>query len=252
MRRGVNVKRIVPETILEDSKYCPGCGHGIINRLVAEVLQEMGLEDKALCSTGVGCSCWVLEMLEVDQVQAQHGRAPAVATGMKRCRPDYAVFTYQGDGDASAIGLSETIWAAVRNENIVQIYVNNGVFGMTGGQMAPTTLIGQKTPTCVKGRRAEIEGKPLNLLNMLNTLDIAYLARGTVTSVAEINKTKKYLKNAFEAEMNGEGYSFVEIVSPCPTNWHLSPIKAMERIENTVLDVYPLGEYIKREERCEK
>jgi 2-oxoglutarate ferredoxin oxidoreductase subunit beta len=243
------MERRIPETILEDSKYCPGCGHGIINRLVAEVLHEMKLEEDALCATGVGCACWVLEMLGVDQIQAQHGRAPAVATGLKRCRPDKTVFTYQGDGDASAIGLSETLWAARRNEKIVEIYVNNGVFGMTGGQMAPTTLEGQKTTTCIHGRDVSLTGEPLNVLNMINTLDIAYLARGTVTNAAEIRKTKKYLRKAFEAELNGEGFSFVEIVSPCPTNWHLSPLKAMERVENEVLKVYPLGEYIKRGEK---
>ena len=245
------MERRVPKTILQDSKYCPGCGHGIINRLVAEVLKEMNLEDKALCATAVGCACWVLEMIGVDQVQAQHGRAPAVATGIKRCCPDSAVFTYQGDGDASAIGLSETIWAARRNEKIVQIYVNNGVFGMTGGQMSPTTLLGQKTSTCTTGRDASMHGEPLNVLNMIKTLNIAYLARGAVTNVAEIMKTKKYLRNAFEAQMKGEGFSFVEIVSPCPTNWNLSPLKSMDRIEDTVFKVYPLGEYIKRGEKLQ-
>lgn len=240
------MERKVPVSILEDSKYCPGCGHGIINRLVAEVLDELGLKEKALCATGVGCSCWVLEMLGVDQVQAQHGRAAAVATGIKRICPDHAVFTYQGDGDASAIGLSETIYAAERNENIVQIYVNNGVFGMTGGQMSPTTLEGQKTTTCVNGRNLKMNGEPLKLLNMLQNFNIAYAARGSLVDVRAINKTKQYLKNAFNAEMNGEGYSFVEIVSPCPTNWHMSPINSMKRIEEEVLRYYPAGEYIKK------
>lgn len=245
------MKRVVPDTILQDSKYCAGCGHGIINRLVCEVLQELGLEKKALCATAVGCACWVLEMIGVDQVQSEHGRAPAVATGMKRVRPNHAVFTYQGDGDASAIGLAETLSAASRNENIVQIYVNNGVFGMTGGQMSPTTLIGQRTSTSVKGRTSEDHGKPLNVLNMIKTLDIAYCARGVLTAAPEINKVKKYLKNAFEAQMNGEGYSFVEIVSPCPSNWNMTPVKSMERIKEQVLPIYPLGEYIKRGERNE-
>lgn len=245
------MKRTVPETILQDSKYCAGCGHGVINRLVCEVLEEMGIQEKSLCATAVGCACWLLEMIGVDQVQAQHGRAPAVATGMKRVRPDHVVFTYQGDGDASAIGLAETLSAAQRNENIVQIYVNNGVFGMTGGQMSPTTLLGQKTSTCVSGRDAELHGKPLNVLNMMTTLDIAYCARGTLTTVAEINKTKKYLKTAFEAQLNNEGFSYVEIVSPCPTNWNMTPVKAMERIKETVLETYPLGEFIKRGERIE-
>lgn len=240
------MNRVVPETILQDSKYCAGCGHGIINRLVCEVLEEMKLNEKALCATAVGCACWVLEMIGVDQVQAEHGRAPAVATGMKRVRPDYTVFTYQGDGDASAIGLAETLCAAQRNENIVQIYVNNGVFGMTGGQMSPTTLLGQKTSTSVKGRDREMHGDPLNLLNMMTTLDIAYCARGVLTTAGEINKTKRYLKNAFEAQLNGEGFSYVEIVSPCPTNWNMTPVQSMDRIKDIVLEVYPVGEYIKR------
>lgn len=243
------MNRIVPETILQDSKYCAGCGHGILNRLVCEVLQELELEKRALCATAVGCACWVLEMIDVDQVQAEHGRAPAVATGMKRVRPDCAVFTYQGDGDASAIGLAESLSVAQRNENIVQIYVNNGVFGMTGGQMSPTTLVGQKTSTSVKGRNPKLHGNPLNILNMMKTMDIAYCARGAVTSVAEINKVKKYLTNAFEAQMNGEGFSFVEVVSPCPSNWNMTPAKSIERIKDQVLPVYPLGEYIKRGEK---
>lgn len=243
------MQKILPKTIIEDSKYCPGCGHGIITRLVGEVLAELKLENVALCAIAVGCACWLMDTFGVDQIQAPHGRAAAVATGLKRCRPDKAVFTYQGDGDASAIGLSETIWAAARNEKIVVIYVNNGVFGMTGGQMAPTTLEGQKTTTSIHGRDVRLTGKPLKILDMLRTLDIAYLARGAVTSVAEIKKTKRYLKNAFEAQMNAEGYSFVEIVSPCPTNWNLSPLEAITRMKKDVFPVYPLGEYIKRGEK---
>lgn len=245
------MKRTVPETILQDSKYCSGCGHGVINRLICEVLEELGVQEKALCATAVGCACWLLEMIGVDQIQAEHGRAPAVATGMKRVRPNHVVFTYQGDGDASAIGLAETLSAAQRNENIVQVYVNNGVFGMTGGQMSPTTLLGQKTATSIYGRSEELHGKPLNVLNMMNTLDIAYCARGALTTVTEINKTKKYLKNAFEAQLNNEGFSYVEIVSPCPTNWNMTPVKSVERIKDVVLKTYPLGEFIKRGEKSE-
>ena len=246
------MERRVPASILEDSKYCPGCGHGIINRLVCEVLEEMGLKEKALCATAVGCACWVLEMIDVDQVQAQHGRAAAVATGMKRIYPDKVVFTYQGDGDASAIGLSETIYAAERNENIVQIYVNNGVFGMTGGQMSPTTLEGQKTTTCVKGRDPKVNGYPFVLMDTIKNMHIAYAVRCTLTSVAEINKTKKCLKEAFQAQLNNEGFSFVEIVSPCPTNWHLSPVRAMQRIKDEVLNVYPTGEFVARGQNTPK
>lgn len=233
-----------PEACFVDNKYCPGCGHGIINRLVAEVLEEMELDKKAIGAIAVGCSSLMPDTFNIDCVQAQHGRAAAVAVGLKRCRPECTVFSYQGDGDALAIGFSETMYAAIRNENITVIFVNNGNFGMTGGQMAPTTLAGQKTSTSPYGRDITNTGAPLNVIKMLETLDIAYLARGSVTNNVNIMKTKKYIKNAFTAQMEKKGYSFVEILSPCPTNWGMEPLKAVKHIDSIVTEVYRPGEFI--------
>lgn len=238
-----------PSLLVEDNKFCPGCGHGIVNRLVAEVLEEMELDKKAIGSVAVGCACLMMDTFGVDWVQAQHGRAAAVATGIKRMRPESPVFTYQGDGDALAIGFSETMYAAIRNENITVIFVNNGVFGMTGGQMAPTTLAGQKTTTSPKGRDVDITGRPVNVIKFMENLNIGYAARGTITNPKEINETKKFIRNAFEAQMNNEGYSFVEVVSPCPTNWGLTPEKSLQHIKENVLVEYPIGEYVKRGEK---
>jgi 2-oxoglutarate ferredoxin oxidoreductase subunit beta len=235
----------VPKLLVEDNKFCPGCGHGLVNRLLAEIFEELGIEENVIAVLAVGCACLQIDTFGVDSIQAIHGRAPAVATGIKRSRPDNCVFTYQGDGDALAIGTAETMHAAIRNENLTAVFVNNGVFGMTGGQMAPTTLKGQITKSSPQGRNTSLTGNPLNIINVLNTLDIEYLARGTLTSVGEIAKTKKYLKQAFENQINKRGYSFIEIVSPCPTNWNVEPLKSMERIKTEVLPVYPVGEFIK-------
>ncbi|MDR2079915.1 MAG: 2-oxoglutarate oxidoreductase [Treponema sp.] len=232
-----------PSLLQVDHKYCPGCGHGIVNRLVAEVLEEMGEEGTALCAVAVGCSSLMPDTWGTDIVQAQHGRAAAVAVGMKRCRPENIVFAYQGDGDAIAIGLSETLWAAIRNENITVIHINNNNFGMTGGQMSPTTLEKQKTTTTPFGRNTALTGKPLDIIKMLNTLDVAYLARGTVINNAEILKTKKYIRKAFDKQKARAGYSMVEILSPCPTNWKMPPLEACKRIADVVTAVYPLGEF---------
>jgi 2-oxoglutarate ferredoxin oxidoreductase subunit beta len=232
-----------PSLLQVDHKYCPGCGHGIVNRLVAEILEEMGEEGTALCAVAVGCSSLMPDTWGTDIVQAQHGRAAAVAVGMKRCRPGNIVFAYQGDGDAVAIGLSETLWAAIRNENITVIHINNNNFGMTGGQMSPTTLEKQKTTTTPFGRDTALTGRPLDIIKMLNTLDVAYLARGAVVNNAEIMKTKKYLRKAFDKQKARAGYSMVEILSPCPTNWKMTPLEACKRIIDTVSAVYPLGEF---------
>lgn len=238
-----------PKACFIDNKYCPGCGHGIINRIVAEVLEEMETDGDAIGAISVGCASLMPDTFNIDCVQAQHGRASAVAVGLKRCRPDKTVFTYQGDGDALAIGLSETMYSAIRKENITVVFVNNGNFGMTGGQMAPTTLDGQRTTTSPKGRNVDITGDPLNIIKIMETLDVAYLARGSVSSPANITKVKKYIRNAFEAQKNNEGYSFVEVLSPCPTNWGMDPINAMEHIDKTVTKVYELGEFVKRGEK---
>ena len=233
--------KTIPKACFIDNKYCPGCGHGIANRLVAEVLEEMGRDGDALAAIAVGCASLMPDTFGIDCVQAQHGRAAAVAVGMK------LVFTYQGDGDALAIGFSETMYAAVRHENITVIFVNNGNFGMTGGQMAPTTLEGQRTTTSPRGRDVRTTGDPMNIMELLKPLDPAYLARGSMTSSAEILKTKKYIRTAFEAQERGMGYSFVEILSPCPTNWGLSAMDAVARIRAEVVPVYPLGEFVKKE-----
>ncbi|MDR1965441.1 MAG: 2-oxoglutarate oxidoreductase [Synergistaceae bacterium] len=234
-----------PRACSAETKYCPGCGHGIANRILAEVLEESGRDKRAIGAIGVGCSSLMPDTFDIDCVQAPHGRAAAVAVGLKRCRPDCAVFAYQGDGDALAIGLSETMWAAIRNERITVIFVNNGTFGMTGGQMAPTTLEGQKTSTTPMGRDAGATGRPLDIIKILRGLDIAYLARGSLSGSADIATAKKYLMSAFDAQDAGYGYSFVEMLSPCPTNWGMSPSDAMKHINGVVRQTYPTGEFLR-------
>ncbi|MDR1021253.1 MAG: 2-oxoglutarate oxidoreductase [Synergistaceae bacterium] len=243
----MKTERRTPKACFVDNKYCPGCGHGIANRLVAEVLEESGLDKVAIGAIAVGCASLMPDTFNIDCVQAQHGRAAAVAVGLKRCRPECAVFTYQGDGDALAIGFSETLWAAIRNELITVIFVNNGNFGMTGGQMAPTTLENQRTTTSPHGRDVHTTGRPLDIVEMLKGLGVAYLARGSLTSNAEILKTKHYIASAFDAQRKGLGYSFVEILSPCPTNWGMEPLAAMKHIGDVVKSIYPLGEFTKKE-----
>lgn len=235
-----------PESIIGQTAFCPGCGHGVINRLVVEVLEELEVEDKSICSLAVGCACLMTRSFGIDMIQAQHGRAPAVATGIKRSRPESVVFTYQGDGDLSAIGAAEILHVAGRNENITVIFVNNGVFGMTGGQMAPTTLPEQRTVSSPRGRDTDKTGMPFKMTEVLSVFDIAYSARGSVASVADINKTKKYIRNAFEAQLNNEGFAIVEILSQCPTNWKLTPLDSSEKVKNQTEKFYPLGEMIKR------
>lgn len=235
----------IPDTIFAANSFCPGCGHGIVIRLVAEVLDEMKMSDHAIGVLAVGCSCLVNRTLAADLMQSAHGRAPAAAAGIKRTRPANLVFTYQGDGDAVSIGLQETLYSAQRNEKITQIIVNNGVFGMTGGQMSPTTLVGQRTVTSEQGRSVELNGNPVNVMQLLSAFDVAYLARGSVHDAAHILKTKEYIRTAFEKQLRGEGFTSVEVISPCPTNWHMTPAQAVERIANEVLKVYPLGEFVK-------
>ena len=229
------------------NSFCAGCGHGIITRILAEAVEEMGLSEKTILCIGIGCYCSIGSLLKVDSLDSPHGRAPAVATGIKRMRPENIVITYQGDGDAISIGIAETLYSAQRGEKITQIIVNNGVFGMTGGHMSPTTLVGQKTATSEKGRIAEVNGDPENIMKLLSQFDVAYLARGSVHDAAGILKTKQFIRNAFEKQMRGEGYTCVEVISPCPTNWHMTPQQASERIKKEVLEVYPLGEFVKGE-----
>ena len=241
----------IPGLLVEDNKFCPGCGHGIINRLLAEVLEEMELADMAIGSLAVGCACLMIDTFGVDWVQAPHGRAAAVATGIKRVRSENLVFTYQGDGDALSIGFSETMYAAIRNENVTAIIVNNGIFGMTGGQMAPTTLPEQRTTTSPRGRDAALTGQPLNIVNQMKDLPIAYLARGCTASAKEIVRLKKYIRTAMETQIGNQGYSLVEILSPCPTNWKMPLRNSLEHIRDNVKSFYPTGEFIKAGERVD-
>ena len=224
--------------------YCPGCTHGIIHRLVAEALDELGIEGRTIGVAPVGCSVFAYNYFNCDMVQAAHGRAPAVATGVKRADPNNIVFTYQGDGDLASIGTCETVHAAARNENITIIFVNNGIYGMTGGQMAPTSLPGQVTQTSPYGRDPQTVGYPVKVVEMLSQLDGAsYLERVAVNNVKNIKAAKKAIKKAFQNQMEGKGFSLIEVLSACPTYWSLEPTKALERLENTVMPYYPLGVY---------
>lgn len=222
--------------------YCPGCTHGIVHRLVAQALEELGVEGKAVGVASVGCSVMCYDYFSCDMVQAPHGRAQAVATGLKRARPDNVIFTYQGDGDLAAIGTAETVHAATRGENITVIFINNAIYGMTGGQMAPTTLIGQKATTCQEGRTKEQAGMPIRMAELLSTLDgCVYAERVCVTDIANINKAKRAIKKAFQKQMNNEGFTFIEVLSTCPTNWGMTPLKANEWLKDNMVPYYPLG-----------
>ncbi len=225
--------------------YCPGCTHGIIHRLVAEAIDELGIQGRTIGVAPVGCSVMAYDYFDVDFVQAPHGRAPAVATGVKRADPENnIVFTYQGDGDLAAIGTAETVHAAARRENITVIFVNNAIYGMTGGQMAPTTLPGQVTQTSPYGRDIETVGYPIKVCELLSTVDgAAYLERVAVNSPANIKKAKKAIKKAFQNQIEGKGFSLIEVVSTCPTNWGMTPVKALEWLEENMLPYYPLGVY---------
>ena len=224
--------------------YCPGCPHGIVHRLVAETIDELGIEGRTIGISPVGCSVTAYDFFACDMVEAAHGRAPAVATGIKRARPDNIVFTYQGDGDLAAIGMAETVHAATRGENITVIFINNAIYGMTGGQMAPTSLPGQVTQTSPYGRDVNHCGWPIRVCELLSTLDGVSLAqRVTVDSVKHIREAKKAIKKAFENQVNGRGYSIIEVVSACPTNWGLTPNEALQWMRDNMLPYYPLGVY---------
>ena len=232
-------------TLLNDTNmhYCPGCSHGVVHKLVAEVIEEMGLEEKAIGVSPVGCAVFAYNYIDIDWQEAAHGRAPAIATAIKRLWPDRLVFTYQGDGDLACIGACETIHALNRGENIVIIFINNAIYGMTGGQMAPTTLMGQKTATCPYGRTAELHGYPLKMTEIAATLEgTCYVTRQSVESVASIRKAKKALRKAFEASMAKKGSSLVEFVCTCSSGWKLSPKKANEWMEENMFKFYPKGD----------
>lgn len=223
--------------------YCPGCSHGVVHKLVAEVIAEMQMEEKTVGVCPVGCAVFAYRYLDIDWQEAPHGRAPAVATAVKRLWPDRLVFTYQGDGDLACIGTAESIHALNRGENIVMIFINNAIYGMTGGQMAPTTLLGQKTSTCPYGRDPKLHGYPLNITELASKLEgTCYVTRQSVDTVASIRQAKKAIKKAFTASMEGKGSSLVEMVSTCNSGWKVSPVKANEWMRENMFDKYPKGD----------
>lgn len=223
--------------------YCPGCSHGVVHRLVAEVLTEMGIEEKTIGVAPVGCAVFAYNYVDIDWIEAAHGRAPAIATAVKRLHPGKVVFTYQGDGDLAAIGTCETIHAANRGENIVIIFINNGIYGMTGGQMAPTTLEGMKTSTTPYGRRVDLNGYPLKISDLLAQLDgTCYVTRQSVHTPVAVRRTKAALKKAFENSMAGKGTSLVEVVSTCNSGWKMSPADSNRWMEENMFKKYPMGD----------
>lgn len=222
--------------------YCPGCTHGIAHRLVAEALGEIGAEGHCVGVAPVGCAVFAYNYFNCDMIEAAHGRAPAVATGIKLTNSDNIVFSYQGDGDLASIGMAEIVHAATRGVNITVIFINNAIYGMTGGQMAPTTLLGQRATTCPSGRSAEVNGYPIRMCEMLATLDgPSYIARCSLADVKNVRQAKKAVLKAFQNQKEGKGFSFVELLSTCPTNWHLSPVQALEYVKNQMTAQYPLG-----------
>ncbi len=225
--------------------YCPGCTHGIVHRLVAEVIDELGIEGKTIGIAPVGCSVMAYDYFTCDMIEAAHGRAPAVATGVKRADPEnHIVFTYQGDGDLASIGMAETVHAAARNENITIIFINNAIYGMTGGQMAPTSLPGQVTQTSPYGRNTDLCGWPIKVCELLSELDgPEYLERVTVNSVAHVRQAKRAIKKAFQNQIDNKGFSLIEVLSSCPTNWGMTPEKALKWIDDAMIPYYPLGVY---------
>ena len=223
--------------------YCPGCSHGVVHKLISEVIMEMGMADKTIAISPVGCAVFAYKYIDVDWQEAAHGRAPALASAVKRLWPDRLVFTYQGDGDLACIGTAETIHALNRGENITIVFINNAIYGMTGGQMAPTTLLGMKTVTCPYGRDPQLHGYPLKIADIAAQLEgTCYVTRQSVQSVGAILKAKKALRKAFEYSMQGKGSNLVEIVSTCNTNWRMSPDKANKWMEENMFPYYPLGD----------
>jgi 2-oxoglutarate ferredoxin oxidoreductase subunit beta len=228
----------------KNTHYCPGCGHGIAHRLIAEALGEMNCLDKAIIVAPVGCAVLATDYLDIDGIQAAHGRAPATATGLKRARPENLVLAYQGDGDLASIGMAEIIHAAARGEKITIIFINNGIYGMTGGQMAPTTLPGMKTTTSQIGRNVHVQGYPIKVSELISQLDgPVYVERVAVNTPAHVAGAKKAIKKAIQAQLDHRGFSLVEILSGCPINWGKTPVEAMQFVEENVIPYYPLGVY---------
>lgn len=235
-----------PELFYDESRFCGGCGHGIFNRILAEVLEEMDIVSDTIICSDIGCNHQFQFWMNVDAIVPPHGKMGAALTAMKRVRPDKNILTIAGDGGAYAIGLGETTSAALRNENVTMFVMNNTVFGMTGGQLAPTTMIGQKTASTPAGRNFVDNGENTDVFKLMKGMDIAYLARTSVTSPANINRTKKAVRKAIEKQQAGKGFSLVEVLVPCPTNWYMSPVDSMKHIDEVVSKVYELGEVIDR------
>lgn len=237
-----------PASLLETSfHFCPGCHHGIVHRLICEAIEHFGIRERTIGIPGVGCGVFLYDYIDVDVCEAPHGRAPAVATGFKRVLPQNVVFTYQGDGDLGAIGMSEVVHTANRGENITVFFVNNSVYGMTGGQMAPTTLLGQQTTTTPYGRDFHADGYPIRMVEMLATLEgVAFAARVSLHTPSHVRKARKAVMRAFEMQLKNMGFSFVEFLSCCPTNWGLSPLEAVKRLEEEMIPYYPLGTFKER------
>ena len=237
-----------PEVLVDRSThYCPGCGHGVVHRLLAEVLMELNLPAHTIAVAPVGCAVFAYDYLSVDFVEAPHGRAPAVATGIRRVRPEAFVLTYQGDGDLAAIGTAEIVHAAARGENVTAIFVNNGIYGMTGGQMAPTTLVGQKTTSSPAGREASSMGYPIRITEMLAQLEgVAYAARGSVADAGQIGKLKSMIKRACQIQLAHGGFALVEALSNCPVGWGMTPRESLEHLRGPVAQAYPLGVIVDR------
>lgn len=234
-----------PESLTDlHTHYCPGCTHGVAHRLIAEVLDEMGLREETIGVAPVGCSVFAYNYFNMDFVEAAHGRAPAMATGIKRVSPENTVFTYQGDGDLASIGMAEIMHAAARGENITVIFINNAIYGMTGGQMAPTTLPGMKTTSSPYGRDVELAGYPVKMAEILSVMDgSGYIVRRSLHDAKHIRQAKKAIRLAFETQEQGLGFSMVELLSSCPTNWGITPQEALEFVEERMVPVYPLGDY---------
>lgn len=236
-----------PESIVNTTEYCGGCGHGIIQRLIAESIEELNLQDKTIGVVDIACSYWSLDALDYDMIAGPHGRLAAVATGIKRVRPEANVYVYSGDGCAYVIGLSETSYAAIRDVPITMIVANNGIFGMTGGQLnLATTLVGDKTVSSKAGRNPDTMGHPVDMLKSFQNYDVEFLARGALYDVKHIEQTKKFIKKGLENQRDGKGFSLIEVLSPCPTNWKLDPVKAMEKIKNENEKIFPVGVYTDR------
>jgi 2-oxoglutarate/2-oxoacid ferredoxin oxidoreductase subunit beta len=222
--------------------YCPGCGHGIVHRLIAECMDELGIRERTVGIAPVGCSVFADSYFNCDMIQGPHGRGPAIATGIKRSKPECIVFSYQGDGDLASIGMCETVHSAARSENITIVFINNAIYGMTGGQMAPTTLVGQKASTCPAGRDPKVNGFPIKVCELLTPLEGAtYLERTSIHNAQNVIKTKRALKKAFQYQIDGKGFSLVEVLSTCPTNWGMTPLDGAKFVAEKMVPIYPLG-----------